>query len=76
MLPAIIIHQKPLTLTFTDFLPIAQRAHNGQIAKAARERKSKRVIELCLLGFLLSLLPLAICFSKALTSLDQFQRNS
>lgn len=76
MLPAIIMHQKLLTLTLTDFLPMTQRAHNGLIAKAARGRKSNGVIELCLLGFLSSLLLLAICLSKALTSLDLFQRNS
>lgn len=64
------MHQKLLTWTFTDFLPTARRVHNGLIAKAARGRKSNRVIELCFLGFLLSLPPLAICFSKALTSLD------
>lgn len=51
MLPAIIKHQKLLTLTFTDFLPMARRAYNGQTAKAASGEESIWVIELCLLGF-------------------------
>lgn len=76
MLPAIIMHRKLLTLTFTDFLPVAWRAHNGRIAKAAREKEAAEWLSCASLGFLLSLLPLAICFSKALTSLDRFQRNS
>lgn len=36
----IIMHRKLLTLTFTDFLPVAWRAHNGRIAKAAREKEA------------------------------------
>lgn len=40
MLPAIIMHWKLLTLTFTDFLPMTQRAYNGWIAKAARGKKA------------------------------------
>lgn len=50
-------------------------AYIGCIAEAAK-RKSNWVTALCLLGLLLSLPPLAICFSKALKSLDRFQRNS
>lgn len=40
MLPGIIMHQKLLTLTFTDFLPMARRAYNGRIAKAAGGEKA------------------------------------
>jgi hypothetical protein len=54
---------------------MAWRVCNGWIAKATRG-KNYWLIELCFLGFLLSFLPLAICSSKALTSLGQFQRNS
>lgn len=75
MLPSRIMHQVPHVGIYRRPAS-ARRAYNGRIAKAARGRKSSRVIELCLLGFLLSLLPSAICFSKALTSLEWFQRNS
>ena len=51
MLPAIIMHRKLLTLTFTDFLPVAWRAHNGWLEKAAREKEATEWLSCASLGF-------------------------